>query len=87
LSSTSWTLPAHAALFTGLPDSVHGCTDTPHALAGRFVTLAERFRAAGYETAGFYSGPYLHEGFGLGQGFERYENCTSYAARMSAESV
>ena len=28
ISSTSWTLPAHAALFTGLADSVHGCTDT-----------------------------------------------------------
>ena len=28
VSTTSWTLPAHAALFTGLPDSVHGATDT-----------------------------------------------------------
>ncbi|MGY8804601.1 MAG: sulfatase-like hydrolase/transferase, partial [bacterium] len=25
ISSSSWTLPAHAALFTGLSDSVHGC--------------------------------------------------------------
>ena len=24
-SSTSWTLPAHAALFTAEPDSVHQC--------------------------------------------------------------
>src|SRR5262245_12727804 len=26
-SSTSWTLPAHATMFTGLPSSVHGCDD------------------------------------------------------------
>jgi arylsulfatase A-like enzyme len=26
VSSTSWTLPAHASLFTGLPDSIHGCS-------------------------------------------------------------
>ena len=28
ISSTSWTLPAHAALFTSLADSVHGCLET-----------------------------------------------------------
>ncbi len=79
ISSTSWTLPAHAALFSSLPDSVHGCTDTDRVLADGITTLAERFWAAGYETAGFFAGPYLHPAFGLGQGFEHYENCTSYA--------
>ena len=28
VSSSAWGLPAHAAMFTGLADSVHGCTDT-----------------------------------------------------------
>lgn len=79
ISSTSWTLPAHAAMFTGLADSVHGCTDTDRRLPDKLVTLAERFAAAGYRTVGFYSGPFLHPAFGLGQGFEHYQNCTSYA--------
>jgi arylsulfatase A-like enzyme len=79
VSSSSWTLPAHAALFTSLPDSLHGCTDDDQSLAPGQVTLAERFRAAGYATAGFFSGPYLHPAFGLGQGFDLYEDCTSYA--------
>jgi len=83
VSSTSWTLPAHAALFTSLPDSLHGCTDTDRALADRAVTLAERFVDAGYATAGFYSGPYLHPVFGLAQGFETYEDCSSYPELMA----
>lgn len=82
ISSTSWTLPAHAALFTSLPDSVHGCTDTDRPLAAGITTLAERFAAAGYDTAGFFAGPYLHPAFGLGRGFDHYENCTSYAAAL-----
>jgi len=82
ISSTSWTLPAHAAIFSSLPDSVHGCTDTDRILAEEVTTLAERFAAAGYHTAGFFAGPYLHPAFGLGQGFEDYENCTSYARAL-----
>jgi arylsulfatase A-like enzyme len=86
ISSTSWTLPAHAALFTGLADSVHGCTDTDRRLAENRHTLAERLREAGYATVGFFSGPYLHPVFGLGQGFDEYVDCTSYAA-LSAQTA
>jgi len=78
ISSTSWTLPAHTAMFTGLSDTVHGVLDTDHQLADDRYTLAERLADVGYQTAGFFSGPYLHPVFGLGQGFERYEDCTSY---------
>jgi len=84
ISSTSWTLPAHATLFTGLADTVHGCTDTDRRLPESVTTLAERFAAAGYQTAGFFSGPYLHPAFGLAQGFACYEDCTSCAAVTSA---
>lgn len=84
-ASSSWTLPSHAAIFTSLPDSLHGCTDTDRSLDPSAVTLAERFQAQGYETAGFFSGAYLHPAFGLGQGFERYVDCTSYAAMMDGK--
>ena len=82
ISSTSWTLPAHAALFSSLADTVHGCTDTDKRLHADIVTLAERFADAGYQTVGFFSGPYLHPVFGLGQGFAEYVNCTSYARAL-----
>lgn len=87
ISSSSWTLPAHAALFTSLPDSVHGCTDTDKRLPSSLTTLAERFAAAGYLTAGFFSGPYLHPAFGLGRGFQTYVDCTSYANTLDAKKA
>ena len=76
-SSSSWTLPAHASLFTGLPISSHGCTAAA-SLAEPRHTLAEAMRDGGYRTAGFWSGPYLHPRFGLNQGFEQYVNCASF---------
>src|SRR4029078_9089232 len=85
-ASSSWTLPSHAAIFTSLPDSLHGCTETHRSLAPSAVTRAERFQGFGYETAGFFSGAYLHPAFGLGQGFERYVDCTSYAAMLEGKA-
>lgn len=78
ISSSSWTLPAHAAMFTGLPETVHGAVETDRRLSESCVTLAERFKSLGYATVGFFSGPTLHPAFGLGQGFETYVDCTSY---------
>jgi choline-sulfatase len=75
MSTTSWTLPAHAALFTGLYDSTHGLVDNGLELDPQHLTLAEVLRDAGYQTAGFYGGPYLHPVFGLGQGFDVYRSC------------
>ena len=70
----SWTLPAHAALFTGLYDASHGVVHDRIALAPVHGTLAEALRDAGYQTAGFYGGPYLHPGFGIAQGFETWRS-------------
>ncbi len=87
VSSSPWTLPGHAAIFTSMSDSVHGCVDTDFALAPGFTTLAERFRDGGYRTAGFFAGPYLHPVFGLHQGFDHYENCTSYREVLDGGDV
>jgi len=75
ISTTSWTLPAHAALFTGLYDSAHGLVADDMRLAEAHETLAEILTQAGYQTAGFFGGPYLHPVFGLSQGFQTYESC------------
>lgn len=79
-STTSWTLPSHLSLFTGLELSVHGICDERlwTALEGQLLPmrgefLAERLSVAGYDTAGFYTAPYLDEKFGFGAGFDRYE--------------
>lgn len=78
-SSTSWTLPAHMALFTSLPDTAHGVYDNGQPPLDPYrVVLAQQFKARGYATAGFVSGPYLHPAFGFDRGFDEYFNCTSY---------
>ena len=79
-SSTSWTLPAHAALFTGLHDATHGLSSDGLRLADEHVTLAEALRDAGWRTAGFFGGPYLHPAFGLAQGFDFYQSCMTRLA-------
>ncbi|NOT29148.1 MAG: sulfatase-like hydrolase/transferase [Planctomycetes bacterium] len=68
------TLPAHASMLTGLVPPRHGVRDNGLAALPRSaVTLAERAREAGFQTAAFLGSVVLDEGFGLEQGFERYE--------------
>ncbi|MDJ0851976.1 MAG: sulfatase [Myxococcota bacterium] len=81
-STTSWTLPSHAALLTGLDNVAHGVIDAGTRLPEAIETLAESLSAAGIRTTGFFSGPYLHPTFGMGQGFDTYEDCTSLAGEI-----
>ncbi len=87
ISSSAWTLPAHATMFTGLADSVHGCTDTDRRLDDKYYTMAERLKDAGYATVGFFAGPHLHPVFGLDQGFDEYVDCTSYPSRRERSAA
>ena len=80
VSSTSWTLPAHAALFTSRDEEAHGLTRNGLRLSEAQVTMAEAFRDLGYQTAGLFAGPYLHPAFGLGQGFAQYQSCMAGVA-------
>ncbi len=82
LSTTSWTLPAHVTLLTGLPELVHGVEQDGQRLDDSIPTLAEILRDAGYRTAGVYSGPYLDPRFGFGRGFERYR--AGYGPELTA---
>lgn len=58
-SAAPWTVPSHASLFTGLLPSGHGCNGLRPRLKADLPTLAGRLGDAGYETAAFYSNPWL----------------------------
>ncbi len=73
-SVTSWTLAAHASLFTGLYPSGHQTTGPRDRLGDSYPTLAEALVARGYETAAVVSGPYLRRAHELAQGFEAYDD-------------
>jgi arylsulfatase A-like enzyme len=69
----TWTLPAHATMFTGLHPNRHGVTMGVH-LAESFTTLAETTRAQGYLTAAFTgSSLWFYDWRKLCQGFDYYQ--------------
>ncbi len=75
-SSSTWSLPAHAALFTGLYDGVHMVTNVDRRLDEKRVTLAEALQDKGHRTAAIFTGPHLNPEFNLDQGFDQYIDAT-----------
>jgi arylsulfatase A-like enzyme len=82
-TNTSWTLPSHLSLLTGQPSLVHSVDHERYALLWRRPTLAAILQRAGYATAGFYTGPFVHERFGFDRGFDRYESAYGKAAQAA----
>jgi arylsulfatase A-like enzyme len=93
-ATSSWTLPTHASMFTGLLPMQHGAQSVPEGpnrslgygvrpLAESFTTLAELFADAGYHTAAVVGGPALRSELGVAQGFELYnDDLSSPGARF-----
>jgi len=67
-----WTLVAHMTMLTGLYPPQHGVERANHALADETPLLAERLRAAGYQTVGLYHPVWVTERHGFGRGFDRF---------------
>ena len=69
------TLPAHATLLTGLHPIRHGVRDNFNGVLSEAAdTIAERFRDAGYATAGVVGAILLSRRTGLSQGFDYYND-------------
>ncbi|TAJ12707.1 MAG: hypothetical protein EPO68_13585 [Planctomycetota bacterium] len=75
-SASTWTLPAHASLFSGLLPSQHGAVSTTSAMPKEPRMLAEHLRALGYRTAAFTEGAYVSPEFGLSRGFDVFHAAT-----------
>jgi arylsulfatase len=84
LANSTWTLPSHMSLMTGLYPAVHALQPANDASASpdlweswqldeRRWTLAESLRAAGYATAGFVDCLWLSERLHFTQGFDTYD--------------
>jgi arylsulfatase A-like enzyme len=72
-SPASFTLPAHASLFSGQHPLVHGTFNPRHVLdPRRSALLAERLAKAGWQTAAFTAGVMLDPDFGFAHGFGSY---------------
>ena len=74
VSGTSWTLPAHAQMFTGNPPLIHGAQIDTVRIDPLHPTLPELLSARGYATLGFWTGWYLADEYGFARGFDQYRS-------------
>ena len=76
VSNSSWTRPSFTTVITGQPKKVHGVElgGESSRLGSDVLTLAERFKAAGYRTAGLTGNSLVRDGWGFEQGFDYFED-------------
>jgi len=72
VSSSPWTLPSHASLLTSTLPHVNG-VNKQRGISSALPLLAETFRDAGWQTAGFTDVALLGPNFGFDRGFDSYE--------------
>jgi len=69
-STSPWTLPAHASLFSGTLPAYHRATQATEHVAADVPLLAEKLHAAGYQTIGLTNNTWISEATGLDRGFD-----------------
>jgi arylsulfatase A-like enzyme len=74
VSPTTWTLPSHLTLLSGLAPERHGVVTDYQRLDAEAPMLADVLAREGYATAGFVGGPYLDGAYGFARGFEHYDD-------------
>ncbi len=74
-----WTAPAHASLFTGLFSIAHQTTQENWRMGDHLTTLAEVFKAQGYETIGIVENAMLNTRFNFNKGFSQYYESWRFA--------
>jgi arylsulfatase A-like enzyme len=72
-ATSSWTLPSHVSLFTGLYPHQHGAVHEHFNVDESLKTMAEILRSRGYATVGVNCNPWLNKPCGIAQGFDVYE--------------
>ncbi|MFT4569669.1 MAG: arylsulfatase A-like enzyme [Hyphomicrobiaceae bacterium] len=83
-SPSTWSLPSHASLFTGLYPSVHATHGESRYLHDDLETMAETFARAGYDTQCFTANPHISDSFGLTQGFVSQDRAWAEGAAAGA---
>lgn len=73
ISTSSWTLPSHASLFTGLLPMEHGAVkDRRSRIYASVPSYVQQLRRLGYRTGAFTGGGWIDPEFGFGRGFRRF---------------
>jgi arylsulfatase A-like enzyme len=72
-STGSWTVPAHASLFTGRYPSEVGVHAKSELLDCEMPTIAEQLQHVGYATSAFTCNPYISDTFDFDRGFDEID--------------
>jgi arylsulfatase A-like enzyme len=73
-AASSWTLPSHASMFTGLTVPEHGADNALFPLAADRVTVTEMLRSRGFKTSAVVSGVFTSATFGFAKGFDAFDD-------------
>jgi arylsulfatase A-like enzyme len=73
VSPSSWTLPAHASMLSGVSPYRHGAVTSATRIRDDVPLAAEMLRAHGYRTVGLVNAPFVSRDYGFARGFERFE--------------
>jgi arylsulfatase A-like enzyme len=79
-STSTWTLPSFASMFTGLYPSEHRTVggEKRSILPSKVIPLAERLQVSGYTTSAFVAVDYLCKPFGLQRGFDSHRDYSGW---------
>lgn len=72
-STSPWTTPSHASMFTGQYPTRNGVDGRNIYLNPAADTLAAYLARHGFQTAGFINNVYIRRQTGIGRGFQQYE--------------
>ncbi len=85
-STSCWTSPAHASLFTGLYPSQHGVNEVDLRLGDEFYLLAEVLKEGGYKTVGISSNGLIIRELGFSRGFSQFIQLDRWEVFLRPES-
>lgn len=86
MASSSYTLPTHASMLTGLPPSHHGAYGR-RPLFSHIPYAPELLAGAGYRVSGLVSGLYLTAPWGFARGFHSFRFIDDAAPRLVDEAI
>ncbi len=77
-AAAPWTLPSHIGILTAMHPMEHGVRARRFRLPEDTENIAGKFKHVGYQTAAFYSAPFLHPSWGYYPGFDTYVGAAPY---------
>ena len=81
------TLPSHTSIMTGLYPARHDVRNNGHELSAKWPTLAAILKARGFATAAFVSSFSVDSRFGLGRGFDVYDDTFDVQAPLKGANA